>query len=134
MLGALNHVAMAVPNLEKAAALYRDKLGAKVSEPQILPEHGVTVVFIELSNTKLELLEPYGENSPIKGFLEKNPEGGIHHICIEVDDITSSNAYVREKGLRVVSGDLPKIGAHNKPVLFLHPKDLGGVLLELEQA
>lgn len=132
-LGKLNHVAIAVPDLEKAAAFYRDVLQAKkVSEPQTLPEHGVTVVFVELDNTKFELLYPYGEKSPIAGFLAKNPSGGMHHVCIEVADIKKALADVVGKGIRSLDKE-PKIGAHGKPVVFLHPKDCGGVLIELEQ-
>jgi len=131
-LGRLNHVAIAVPDLEKATALYRDMLGASVSPAQDLPEHGVTTVFVELSNTKLELLHPLGEKSPIAGFLEKNKTGGIHHICIEVNDITAAVADVKSKNIRCLSAE-PRIGAHGKPVMFLHPKDCNGVLVELEQ-
>ncbi|SET04980.1 methylmalonyl-CoA epimerase [Oceanicella actignis] len=134
MIGRLNHVAIAVPDLEAAAASYRDTLGAKVNPPQDEPEHGVTVVFIELPNTKIELLHPLGENSPIKGFLEKNPAGGIHHICYEVDDIIAARDRLRAAGARVLGDGEPKIGAHGKPVLFLHPKDFQGTLVELEQA
>ena len=134
MIGRLNHVAIAVKDLEKSAALYRDTLGAKVSAPQPEPNHGVTVVFIELPNTKIELLYPLGEDSPIKGFLEKNPSGGVHHICYEVDDIIAARDRLRERGARVLGSGEPKIGAHGKPVLFLHPKDFNGTLIELEQA
>jgi methylmalonyl-CoA/ethylmalonyl-CoA epimerase len=133
MIGRLNHIAIAVPDLEAAAELYRDTLGAKVSLPQALPEHGVTVVFVELPNTKVELLEVLGEASPIAGFLEKNPAGGIHHMCYEVEDILAAKAQLLVKGLRVLGDGSPKIGAHGKPVLFLHPKDFNGVLVELEQ-
>ena len=133
MIGRLNHVAIAVPNLEDAAALYRDSLGAKVGAPQDEPDHGVTVVFIELPNTKIELLYPLGENSPIQGFLDKNPSGGIHHVCYEVDDILAARDKLKATGLRVLGDGEPKIGAHGKPVLFLHPKDLNGTLTELEQ-
>ncbi|KAL9649580.1 hypothetical protein ABK040_003257 [Willaertia magna] len=133
-LGRLNHVAIAVPDLEKASQLYRDVLCAnKVSEPQHLPEHGVTVVFVELNNTKFELLHPLGEKSPIQNYLTKNPSGGIHHVCIEVEDINKALALVQEKGIRSLDKQ-PKIGAHGKPVIFLHPKDCNGVLVELEQA
>ena len=132
MLGRLNHVAIAVPNLAKAADTYRSTLGTTVSAPQALPEHGVTVVFIELPNTKIELLEPLGENSPIKAFLDKNPSGGIHHLCYEVADILSARDHLTATGARVLGP--PKIGAHGKPVLFLHPKDFYGTLIELEQA
>jgi len=131
-LGKLNHVAIAVPNLPQATALYRDMLGASVSQPQDLPEHGVTTVFVELANTKLELLHPLGEKSPIASFLAKNKAGGIHHICIEVDDITAAVADVKSKNIRCLSPE-PRIGAHGKPVMFLHPKDCNGVLVELEQ-
>uniref|UniRef100_A0A0K0G040 Methylmalonyl-CoA epimerase, mitochondrial n=1 Tax=Strongyloides venezuelensis TaxID=75913 RepID=A0A0K0G040_STRVS len=130
-LGKLNHVAIAVPDLEKAAKLYRD-LGAKVSESVPQKEHGVYTVFVELGNSKIELLYPYGDNSPISGFLEKNKTGGMHHVCIEVSDINAAVEKVRSMGIRTL-GDKPKIGAHGKPVMFLHPKDCNGVLTELEQ-
>ncbi len=133
MIGRLNHVAIAVPDLEAASAQYRDTLGAKVGAPQDEPDHGVTVVFIELPNTKIELLYPLGENSPITGFLEKNPSGGIHHICYEVEDILAARDKLQESGSRVLGTGEPKIGAHGKPVLFLHPKDFTGTLVELEQ-
>ncbi len=133
MIGRLNHVAIAVPDLAAASALYRGALGADVSEPQELPEHGVTVVFITLPNTKIELLEPLGEASPIAAFLAKNSAGGMHHICYEVDDLIVARDQLLASGLRVLGGDAPKIGAHGKPVLFLHPKDFNGVLVELEQ-
>jgi methylmalonyl-CoA/ethylmalonyl-CoA epimerase len=133
MIGKLNHVAIAVPDLEAAAAQYRDTLGAKVNAPQAEPDHGVTVVFIELPNTKIELLHPLGDDSPINGFLEKNPSGGIHHICYEVDDILAARDTLIAAGARVLGGGEPKIGAHGKPVLFLHPKDFTGTLVELEQ-
>jgi methylmalonyl-CoA/ethylmalonyl-CoA epimerase len=133
MIGRLNHVAIAVPDLEAASATYRDTLGANVGAPQDEPEHGVTVVFIELPNTKVELLYPLGENSPIQGFLEKNPSGGIHHICYEVDDIIAARDRLKETGARVLGSGEPKTGAHGKPVLFLHPKDFNGTLVELEQ-
>ncbi len=133
MIGRLNHVAIAVPDLEAASAQYRDMLGADVGAPQDEPDHGVTVVFITLPNTKIELLYPLGEGSPINGFLEKNPSGGIHHICYEVDDIHAASAQLVEKGARVLGGGAPKIGAHGKPVVFLHPKDFNGTLIELEQ-
>ena len=133
MIGRLNHVAIAVPDLDAAAAQYRGTLGAKVGAPQDEPDHGVTVVFIELPNTKIELLFPLGENSPINGFLEKNPAGGIHHICYEVEDIHSARDQLSENGARVLGDGEPKIGAHGKPVLFLHPKDFNGCLVELEQ-
>jgi methylmalonyl-CoA/ethylmalonyl-CoA epimerase len=134
MIGRLNHVAIAVPDLAAAAAQYRDTLGARVGPPQDEPEHGVTVVFIELPNTKIELLHPLGEASPIRGFLDKNPAGGIHHVCYEVDDIRAARDRLREAGARVLGDGEPKIGAHGKPVLFLHPKDFTGTLVELEQA
>src|SRR6056297_3527705 len=133
MIGRLNHVAIAVPDLAAATALYRDTLGATVSPPQTEPEHGVTVVFIELPNTKVELLEPLGDGSPIAGFLEKNPAGGIHHICYEVEDIHAARDRLSAGGARVLGSGEPKIGAHGKPVLFLHPKDFNGTLVELEQ-
>ncbi|MEM0987478.1 MAG: methylmalonyl-CoA epimerase [Pseudomonadota bacterium] len=134
MIGRLNHVAIAVPDLAAATALYRDTLGARVSDPQPEPDHGVTVVFIELPNTKVELLEPLGDCSPINGFLEKSPTGGIHHICYEVDDIIAARDKLAADGARVLGSGEPKIGAHGKPVLFLHPKDFNGTLVELEQA
>jgi len=133
MIGRLNHVAIAVPDLADACALYRDVLGGTISKPQPESEHGVTVAFVELPNTKIELLEPLGEDSPITGFLEKNPAGGIHHICCEVDDILAARDRLKANGARVLGDGEPKIGAHGKPVLFLHPKDFNGVLLELEQ-
>jgi methylmalonyl-CoA/ethylmalonyl-CoA epimerase len=134
MLGRLNHVAIAVPDLAAATATYRDTLGARVTAPQALPEHGVTVVFIDLGNTKVELLEPFGERSPIAAFLEKNPAGGMHHVCYEVDDIIAARDRLKAAGARVLGDGEPKIGAHGKPVLFLHPKDFSGTLVELEQA
>ena len=133
MIGRLNHVAIAVPDLAAAAALYRDTLGANVGEPQDEPDHGVTVIFIELPNTKIELLHPLGDDSPINGFLAKNPSGGIHHICYEVDDIIAARDKLKATGARVLGNGDPKIGAHGKPVLFLHPKDFTGTLVELEQ-
>ena len=133
MIGRLNHVAIAVPDLAAATAQYRDTLGAAVRAPQDEPDHGVTVVFIELPNTKTELLYPLGENSRIAGFLEKNPAGGIHHICYEVDDIIAARDRLRAEGARVLGSGEPKTGAHGKPVLFLHPKDFNGCLIELEQ-
>lgn len=133
MIGNLNHVAIAVPDLEAAAAQYRDTLGATVNPPQAEPDHGVTVVFIELPNTKIELLHPLGDDSPIRGFLEKNPAGGIHHICYEVEDILAARDTLIASGARVLGSGEPKIGAHGKPVLFLHPKDFTGTLVELEQ-
>ncbi|MEM1160213.1 MAG: methylmalonyl-CoA epimerase [Pseudomonadota bacterium] len=134
MIGRLNHVAIAVPQLDAASALYRETLGAAVSDPQPEPDHGVTVVFVELPNTKIELLEPLGEGSPIASFLEKSPAGGIHHICYEVDDILVARDRLKADGARVLGDGNPKIGAHGKPVLFLHPKDFNGALVELEQA
>ncbi|MGO9004643.1 MAG: methylmalonyl-CoA epimerase [Beijerinckiaceae bacterium] len=134
MIGRLNHVAIAVKDLKTAARQYRDMLGAKVSEPLPLPEHGVTTVFVELPNTKIELLEPLGETSPIIGFLSKNPDGGMHHLCYEVDDIIAARDGLRKDGARILGDGEPKIGAHGKPVLFLHPKDFAGTLIELEQA
>jgi methylmalonyl-CoA/ethylmalonyl-CoA epimerase len=133
MIGRLNHVAIAVPDLEAAADQYRTALGARVGEPQDEPDHGVTVIFIELPNTKIELLYPLGDSSPIQGFLEKNPSGGIHHVCYEVDDIIAARDKLKDSGARVLGDGEPKIGAHGKPVLFLHPKDFQGTLLELEQ-
>lgn len=133
MIGRLNHVAIAVPDLEAAAAQYRETLGAEVGPPQDEPDHGVTVVFITLPNTKIELLYPLGEGSPIAGFLEKNPSGGIHHVCYEVEDILAARDQLRAAGARVLGDGEPKIGAHGKPVLFLHPKDFTGTLVELEQ-
>jgi len=134
MLGRLNHVAIAVPDLEQAIRTYRDILGAKVSKPQAEPLHGVTVVFVELPNTKIELLESLGAASPIKGFLDKNPAGGIHHVCYEVADIIAARDRLKAQGARILGDGEPKIGAHGKPVLFLHPKDFSGTLVELEQA
>jgi methylmalonyl-CoA/ethylmalonyl-CoA epimerase len=134
MLGRLNHVAIAVPDLAAATATYRDTLGATVTAPQVLPEHGVTVVFIDTGNTKIELLEPLGEASPIAAFLAKNPSGGMHHVCYEVDDILAARDRLKASGARVLGDGNPRIGAHGKPVLFLHPKDFFGTLVELEQA
>ena len=133
MIGRLNHVAIAVPDLAAASDQYRQMLGADVGPPQDEPDHGVTVVFITLPNTKIELLYPLGENSPIRGFLDKNPSGGIHHICYEVDDILIARDHLLAQGARVLGGGDPRIGAHGKPVLFLHPKDFNGCLIELEQ-
>ncbi len=133
MIGRLNHVAIAVPDLQAAMAQYETALGANVGAPQDEPDHGVTVVFIELPNTKIELLYPLGDDSPINGFLEKNPAGGIHHICYEVEDILAARDHLKETGARVLGSGEPKIGAHGKPVLFLHPKDFNGCLVELEQ-
>jgi methylmalonyl-CoA/ethylmalonyl-CoA epimerase len=133
MIGKLNHVAIAVPDLEKASRLYRDSLGATVSAPTGLPEHGVTVAFVELPNAKVELLEPLGAASPISKFLDKNPDGGMHHICFEVEDILAARDQLQASGARVLGDGRPKIGAHGKPVLFLHPKDFQGALIEIEQ-
>jgi methylmalonyl-CoA/ethylmalonyl-CoA epimerase len=134
MIGRLNHVAIAVPDLAGATATYRDTLGARVTAPLPQPDHGVTVVFVELPNTKIELLEPLGPASPIAAFLQRSPAGGIHHVCYEVDDITAARDRLRAAGARVLGDGEPKIGAHGKPVLFLHPKDFCGTLVELEQA
>lgn len=133
MLGKVNHVAIAVPDLSAAVESYRSTLGASVTEPQALPEHGVTVVFVTLPNTKVELLEPLGEASPISAFLEKNPAGGMHHICYEVEDIIAARDRLRQAGARILGDGNPKIGAHGKPALFLHPKDFHGTLIELEE-
>jgi methylmalonyl-CoA/ethylmalonyl-CoA epimerase len=133
VLGRVNHIAIAVPDLAIAVAGYRDTLGAAVSAPQALPEHGVTVVFVELPNTKVELLEPLGDASPISAFLAKNPDGGMHHICYEVADIVAARDHLAAGGARILGGGEPKTGAHGKPVLFLHPKDFFGTLIELEQ-
>ncbi|MFN4311437.1 MAG: methylmalonyl-CoA epimerase [Ferrovibrio sp.] len=133
MIGRLNHVAIAVPNLATAAATYANTLGAKVSAPVDEPDHGVTVVFVELPNTKIELLHPLGENSPIAKFLANNPSGGMHHVCYEVDDIIAARDKLKAEGARVLGDGEPKIGAHGKPVLFLHPKDFCGTLVEIEQ-
>ena len=134
MIGRLNHVAIAVPNLAAASAKYRDTLGADVSAALPLPEHGVTTVFVNLPNTKIELLEPLGENSPIAKFLERNPDGGVHHLCYEVDDIRAARDQLKAEGARVLGDGEPKIGVHGKPVLFLHPKDFNGTLVEIEEA
>jgi methylmalonyl-CoA/ethylmalonyl-CoA epimerase len=133
VIGRLNHVAIVVPDLAKAASLYRETLGARVSAPLALPAHGVTVVFVELRNTKIELLEPLGAGSPVAGFLAKNPSGGMHHVCYEVADILAARDRLKEAGARVLGDGEPKTGAHDKPVLFLHPKDFCGTLIELEQ-
>ncbi|WP_425404802.1 methylmalonyl-CoA epimerase [Hwanghaeella sp.] len=133
MIGRLNHVAIVVPDLEEGSRTYRSTLGAKVADPVDLPEHGVTTVFVELPNTKIELLHPFGEKSPIAKFLENNPSGGIHHVCYEVDDIIAARDKLESDGMRVLGDGEPKIGAHGKPVLFLHPKDFMGTLVELEQ-
>jgi methylmalonyl-CoA/ethylmalonyl-CoA epimerase len=133
MIGRLNHVAIAVPDLDAAVRTYREVLGAEVSAPQDEPDHGVRVVFVTLPNTKIELLHPLGEASPIAGFLARNPAGGIHHVCYEVSDILAARDRLKAKGARVLGDGEPKIGAHGKPVLFLHPKDFCGTLVELEQ-
>lgn len=134
MIGRLNHVAIAVSDLDRAAAVYRDILGARVSDAVPQPEHGVTTVFVTLPNTKVELLEPLGPGSPVAKFLERNPEGGMHHLCYEVSDIRAARDALRAAGMRVLGDGEPKTGAHGKPVLFLHPKDFAGTLVELEQA
>ncbi|MDQ0393967.1 methylmalonyl-CoA epimerase [Labrys monachus] len=134
MIGRLNHVAIAVRDLDRATALYRDVLGATVSAPLAQPDHGVTVVFVTLPNTKIELLQPLGEASPIARFLDKNPDGGLHHVCYEVDDILAARDRLKAGGARILGDAEPRIGAHGKPVLFLHPKDFSGTLIELEQA
>ncbi|WP_116654555.1 methylmalonyl-CoA epimerase [Pelagibacterium sediminicola] len=133
MIGRLNHIAIAVPDLQKAMGKYRDMLGASVSAPQALPEHGVTVVFVDTGNTKVELLEPLGAASPVAGFLAKNPDGGMHHVCFEVPDIAGAVRHLVAGGARVLGDGKPKTGAHGLPVLFLHPKDFDGVLIELEE-
>jgi methylmalonyl-CoA/ethylmalonyl-CoA epimerase len=133
MIGRLNHVAIAVKDLDAATAIYRDTLGAKVTEPLPQPDHGVTVVFVELPNSKVELMAPLGENSTIQGFVDKNPSGGVHHVCYEVDDIIAARDKMKASGARVLGTGEPKIGAHGKPVIFLHPKDFLGTLVELEQ-
>lgn len=134
MIGRLNHVAIVVPDLTAATTLYRDVLGASVSEPETLPEHGVTVAFVNLPNTKIELLLPLGDDSPVAPFLERNASGGIHHVCYEVDDILAARDRMKAEGARVLGDGEPRTGAHGKPVLFLHPKDFCGTLVELEQA
>ncbi len=133
MIGRLNHIAIAVPDLKAAAAVYRDTLGAKVSAPLDLPAHGVTTVFVELPNAKIELIHPLGDKSPIASFLERNPAGGIHHVCYEVDDIRAARDRLKAAGARVLGDGEPKVGAHGKPVLFLHPKDFLGTLIEIEE-
>ena len=133
MIGCLNHIAIVVPDLEEAALKYQQTLGAEVSEQQELIEHGVTLVFVQLANTKIELLHPLGANSPIGSFLKRNPAGGIHHVCYEVDDISDAANLLQEKGAKILGDGKPKIGAHGKPVLFLHPKEFFGTLIELEQ-
>lgn len=134
MIGRLNHVAIVVPDLAAAAAIYRDALGARVSAPIDLPQHGVTTVFVELPNTKIELLHPLGAASPIANYLAEHPAGGMHHVCYEVNDIRAARDRLKAQGARVLGDGEPKIGAHDKPVLFLHPKDFCGTLIELEQA
>ena len=134
MIGRLNHVAIVVPDLRAATGLYRRVLGACVSEPRALPAHGVTVVFVELPNTRIELLEPLGDGSPVRAYLERNPAGGMHHLCYEVDDIIAARDRLCAEGARVLGGGEPRLGAHDKPVLFLHPKDFCGTLIELEEA
>ena len=134
MIGRLNHVAIVVPDLDAACALYRDALGAQVSVPLDMPEHGVTTVFVELPNAKIELLHPLGDASPVAPFLERNPSGGMHHVCFEVDDILAARDHLKAAGARVLGDGEPGIGAHGKPVLFLHPKDFCGTLIEIEQA
>ncbi len=134
MIGRLNHVAIATRDVKKASELYRNTLGAKVSEPVAQPDHGVTTVFVELPNTKIELLEPLGDNSPIAKFLEKNPNGGMHHVCYEVDDIYAARDRMKKMGAAIAGTGEPRPGAHGKPVIFLHPKDFVGTLIELEQA
>jgi methylmalonyl-CoA/ethylmalonyl-CoA epimerase len=134
MIGRLNHVAIVVPDLAVASRIYRDVLGAKVSRPVDMPAHGVTTVFVELPNTKIELLHPLGENSPVAKFLASNPAGGMHHVCYEVDDILAARDKLQAQGARVLGDGNPKLGAHDKPVLFLHPKDFCGTLVEIEQA
>ena len=134
MIGRLNHVAMVVPDLVEATDLYRDRFGAEVSNPVDLPDHGVTTVFVNLPNTKIELLHPLGENSPVQGFLDRNPSGGMHHVCYEVDDVLQAATALESTGMRILGSGKPSIGAHGKPVVFLHPKDGLGTLIELEQA
>lgn len=133
MLGRLNHVAIAVPDLAAAARLYRDVLGARVSDAQTLPEHGVSIVFVELANTRIELMQPFGEASPIAAFLARNPDGGMHHLCYEVGDIRAARDRLQEVGARILGDSEPRIGAHGNPVLFLHPRDFAGTLVELEE-
>ena len=134
MIGKLNHIAIAVPDLKSASKIYKDILGAKVSDPTPMPDHGVTTVFVELPNTKIELLEPLGDESPINNYLLKNPKGGMHHICFDVDDLYASRDRLIDSGARILGSHEPKIGAHGKPVLFIHPKDMTGTLVELQQA
>jgi methylmalonyl-CoA/ethylmalonyl-CoA epimerase len=134
MLGRLNHVALAVPDVKAAARLYREKLGAKVSRPKRFPRHGVSIVFVELENTNIELMEPLGKDSPITGFLARNPAGGMHHVCYQVDDVVAARDRLRRKGAKILGSGEPTIGAHGRPVIFLRPKDFAGTLIELEQA
>jgi len=134
MLGRLNHVALAVPDLKAAARLYRDNLGAKVSRARRFPEHGVSIVFVELPNTHIELMEPLGDNSPIAGFLARNPAGGMHHLCYEVDDVRAASDRLKRRGARILGNGAPTIGAHGRPVIFLSPKDFAGTLIELQEA
>ena len=134
MIGKLNHVAIVVPDLGAASATYSNTLGATVSEPKAMPDHGVTTVFVELSNTKIELLHPLGESSPVRKFLERNPDGGVHHLCYEVEDLSKAKQHLVEHGARLLGDGEARIGAHGKPVLFLHPKDFVGTLIEIEQA
>ena len=134
MIGRLNHVAIVVPDLDAAGAMYRELLGATLSEPLALPEHGVTAVFVNLPNTKIELLHPLGDTSPIAGFLKRNPDGGMHHVCYEVQDIIAARDQLERRGARVLGNGEPKKGAHGKPVLFLHPQDFCGTLIELEES
>lgn len=134
MLGRLNHVALAVPDLKAAARLYREKLGAKVSRPKRFPKHGVSIVFVELENTNIELMEPLGKDSPIMGFLARNPGGGLHHVCYQVDDIFAARDRLKRKGAKILGDGEPTIGAHGRPVIFLSPKDFAGTLIELEEA
>jgi methylmalonyl-CoA/ethylmalonyl-CoA epimerase len=133
MIGRLNHVAIVVPDIEAARMLYRDTLGARVSDPVVLPEHGVTTVFVELPNTKIELIEPLGKSSPVAGFLDRNPSGGVHHLCYEVADVVAARDRLVASGARVLGDGKPRIGAHGKPILFLHPKDFCGTLIEIEE-
>ena len=133
VLGRLNHVAIAVPDLEAASRLYRGPLGLPVSDPQTLPEHGVRVVFVDVENTRIELLEPWGDASPIAAFLARNPQGGIHHLCYEVDDLHAAALRLEGEGARILGDGNPRIGAHGRPVIFLHPKDFAGTLIELEE-
>ncbi|HJM08745.1 MAG: methylmalonyl-CoA epimerase [Gammaproteobacteria bacterium] len=133
MIGKINHIAIAVPDLESASKTYKDILGANVSNPVAMPDHGVTTVFVELPNTKIELLEPLGSDSPIQKFLEKNPKGGMHHICYEVDDIYDARDQLIKNGAKILGSGEPSVGAHDKPVLFLHPRDFCGTLIEIEQ-